>query len=231
MLDNAPARPGAQLEQAASEGARQDRASGLGESAGDSPSVPDPSAVFPPYYDNVVKPKLIAAETNDALATEAIAEALNWARNAELAGLENDPEYQRRRDEMMVKIEAILRNAAEKAYERCVNDHDLEQIVRLAASPASRPSWASISATSSSEVQEVHQLRGGVRFRDDEHGLLDWAGGREGLASYDLGAFRHVAIDDHDPVHRRRNRRHHLERTSPSRAPSTYQCSGDARPR
>ncbi len=95
VLDNAPARPGAQLEQASSEGARQDRAYGLGESAGDSPAVPNQSAVFPPYYDNVVKPKLVAAETNDALAREAIADALNWARNAELAGMQNDPEYQR----------------------------------------------------------------------------------------------------------------------------------------
>ena len=134
VADNAPTRPGSQLEQAASEGARQDRASGLGESAGPgSPAPPAPGAVFPPYYDNVVKPKLVAAETNDALARDAIAEALNWARNAELIGLENDPEYQKRRDEMNAKIEKILQNAVNKAFERCVNDHDLEQIVRLAS--------------------------------------------------------------------------------------------------
>ena len=106
VLDNPPARAGAQLEQAASEAARQDRASGLGESPGDSPAVPDPSAVFPPYYDDVVKPKLVAAETNDALARDAIAEALSWARNAELMGMENDPEYQKRRDEMYAQDRA-----------------------------------------------------------------------------------------------------------------------------
>ena len=75
----------------------------------------------------------MAAETNDALAADAIAEANRWARNAELMGLENDPEYQKRLAEMNAKIEKVLRNAADKAFERCVNDHDLEQIVRLAS--------------------------------------------------------------------------------------------------
>lgn len=114
VVAHPPARAGAQLEQAAAQ-------------------VPDPGTVFPPFYDSVVRPKLQAAETNDALARDAIAEGLNWARSAELMGLENDPEYLRRRDEMYDRIERVLRNAVEKAYERCVRDHDLEQIVRLAS--------------------------------------------------------------------------------------------------
>ena len=134
VADNPPSRPGGQLEQASSEGARQGRASGLGESAGPgAPAPPSPAAVFSSYYDGVVRPKLVAAETDDALARDAIAEATGWARNAELMGLQNDPEYQKRLAEMNAKIETVLRNAAAKAYERCVNDHDLEQIVRLAS--------------------------------------------------------------------------------------------------
>jgi hypothetical protein len=137
--------------------------------------VPDPSAVFPPYYDDVVRPKLTAAETNDALARDAIAEALAWARNAELMGLENDPEYQKRRDEMNAKIQAVLRNAANKAYERCVNDHDLEQIVRLA-------SLARIEQLHGYDLGDVWDkflrcTNFEVRFDSKITSTLDWSGG------------------------------------------------------
>ena len=193
VLDNPPARSGAQLEQIASEAARQERAAGLGESPGDSPAVPDASAVFTSYYDSVVKPRLTAAETNDALAADAIATALNWARNAELMGLESDPEYQRRRDEMHAKIEAVLRNAAEKAYERCVQDHDLEQIVRLAA-------IARIEALMGYDLGDVFEqkFRKCTNFEVDFDSrittTLGWTG-QDGRAGEHDGAWRVRALD------------------------------------
>ena len=124
-----PERPIAQLEQSIAEHARVAREDALSRAA----TPPSPGAVFPPFFDSVVRPRLTAAETNETLAREAIAEALNWARNAELAGMTNDPAYQTRRDEMYERITRVLQNAVNKAYTACVQQHQLEQAVRLAA--------------------------------------------------------------------------------------------------
>ena len=125
-----PRREMAQLEHAVAEAARERRLQAPSRAA--RAAVP-PASVFIAFFDNVVRPKLIAAQTNENLAGEAISQAVSWARNAELIGLGSDPEIDRRRSEMHTRIEIVLRNAVDKAYQRCVQDHDLEQAVRLAS--------------------------------------------------------------------------------------------------
>jgi hypothetical protein len=102
-----------------------------------------------------VQPKLQAAEGNDALAPDAIAEALNWARNDQ----------------------------------RCVQDHDVEQIVRLA-------SLARIAALIGFDLGDVQdkllrctnfEVEFDSRIATSNH----WVGDEEGR-SYDLEALWQV---------------------------------------
>jgi len=184
-LARVPARTTAQLEHVVSESARERRLQAIGPAAR---AALGPAAVFPAYFDGVVRPKLTAAETNDALAREAIAEALNWAKNAELAGLENDPEYDKRRTEMYDRITKVLRNAVEHAYTGCVDQHELEWAVRLA-------SLARIAAVNGFDLGDVQdKLERCLRFEVDFESRMTATDGWTAPdgRTYDLDAVWHV---------------------------------------
>jgi hypothetical protein len=129
--DHPPARTRGQYEQVMSELVRSEReAQLLGE-----PGNPDFGAQLAQlilgYFDDIVRPELIAAQTDEDFARQAVADALSWARQAELLGLGDDPGYQNRWQETLDRIQTILNNATNKAYTKCVQDHDLNQIVTL----------------------------------------------------------------------------------------------------
>jgi hypothetical protein len=124
VASHAPVRNLAQLEQALAEYARSLRANDLGQPVG---AVPDPATLRTDYYNEVVKPELQAAENEDAKVEPAIADALGWARQFATLGAEDTA----LENEMWQEIQVVLRNAVDRAYTLCAQQHDLHQIIRL----------------------------------------------------------------------------------------------------
>ena len=93
---------------------------------------PDPNvgrevlAVMELYFADVIRPNLQAAEADPELAASAIAEALAWSRQVQLLGDADNPLHQ----EVMQRVERILRNAMNHYWTKCVN-HDLEAAAKL----------------------------------------------------------------------------------------------------
>ena len=118
-------RPLAQLEQALAEATRAQRAGEEG---------PPLSSLQPPllaFYDEVVRPKLQAAESSERLAPDAIATALGWARQLELVGLATGPGYEGRYADMVARLERVILHAIDETYERCVDESSLAAAARL----------------------------------------------------------------------------------------------------
>ncbi len=123
------ARTQAQLEQEMAGLTAKERQSEL---AGNPPSAAFGSQfqdLMNTYYDQVVLPKLTAAETDDTQARDAISGALSWARQMALLGLDDKG----RTADMWQAIEVVLTNAVNKSYNRCVQNHALAEIVKLIA--------------------------------------------------------------------------------------------------
>jgi hypothetical protein len=83
------------------------------------------------FYDEVVKPKLQAAETSEALAADAISHALSWDRQLQLIGLAEGAEYEARNTDLYTRLAKILQNAIDETYNRCVVEHSLPAGARL----------------------------------------------------------------------------------------------------
>ena len=113
VLAHTPARQDARLEQAIAQ----------------LQSHPDQLAkLFDDHYDTVVKPALEAASKSDGSdAEQSIVTALTWARQLEVLGTGDNP----REGEMWQLIEIVIRNAVDKGFHACHDDHDLTQIIRL----------------------------------------------------------------------------------------------------
>ncbi len=127
-----PTRTADQYRQATSELLREEREAQLNGEPGD-PKLEEKLADFlAGYYRDVVRPKMLAAETNDALAPSAIQEGLGWARQVELLGLDQDPFFAAKIDEVWASVEKILQNAFDKSYVRCV-EGDVGQAMRMLA--------------------------------------------------------------------------------------------------
>ncbi len=80
------------------------------------------------YWNQVVKPKLEAALTDDSLASAAMSEALAFARTMELVGITSFSA------EAMDYLLRMLVNMYNHAYNRCVNNHDPGEVRNLLAS-------------------------------------------------------------------------------------------------
>jgi hypothetical protein len=78
------------------------------------------------YHDQVVRPRMQAAETNADLAAEAIAEGLAWSRQMQVLGDADNP----RHAEILARVEAILHNVMNEGWTDCT-DHDLTAINKL----------------------------------------------------------------------------------------------------
>ncbi len=84
-----------------------------------------------PYYRQVVKPVLQQAETDDALAEKALQVGVQWVRQIQMLGLEDDPEFEAQIEEIFVFFQAIFENAINKSFGRCVNAHDVSEVSRM----------------------------------------------------------------------------------------------------
>lgn len=82
------------------------------------------------YYDNVVRPAMLAAINDDAAVGAGIREGLGWLRKIELFGDASDPDYDSRVNEVYETLELILVNALDRAKSAC-QQHDLRAIQRI----------------------------------------------------------------------------------------------------
>jgi hypothetical protein len=130
VLAHPPARNRAQYEQLMSELLRDAR---IAHEADENAGLPADAlaAIFLGYYNDIVLPLVEQAYTDDTQASRAIAELLSWARNVDLLGLEEHPALSAKRDAVMPNVVKILDNAVQKGYTHCVDDHDLDYVVRL----------------------------------------------------------------------------------------------------
>ena len=122
--DRPGARPLAQLEQALAETTRQDR-SGL------DPDLSTLEAPLLAYYDHAVRPQLLAAETSEALAPNAISGAMTWARQLALLSMNKGEKYDAKYNDMLQRLIRVLNNAVKETYAKCVKDHDLAAGARM----------------------------------------------------------------------------------------------------
>ncbi|MGH2714220.1 MAG: hypothetical protein ACRDM7_10120, partial [Thermoleophilaceae bacterium] len=177
-------RPLAQLEQAVAEATRAQRAGEEG---------PPLSSLYPPllaYYDEVVRPKLQAAESSDRLAPDAIANALGWARQALLIGMDGDPEFERRHSEMRDRLERVILHAIHETYERCINESSLAAAARLLG-------WSRQAALLSIANDGFEKWTRCARFEVEFDSTVTTEGSRSGDVSSEEheGSFR-VVVDD-----------------------------------
>lgn len=132
-LTKMPTRTADQYRQAISELLRSEREAQLKGEPGDPDLDKKLANYLAGYYRDVVRPKMLAAETDDSLAASAIQEGLGWSRQVELLGLSEDPFFAQKEAEVMDSIIKILQNAFNKAFQRCVNENDPSQVPRLLA--------------------------------------------------------------------------------------------------
>lgn len=121
-----PFRSQSQVESAISEILRQERANINAGQALDPAVAVRVLGVMNQYYADVVRPALQAAEVDPELAASAIAEALAWSRQVQLLGDADNPLHQ----EVMQRVERILRNAMNHYWTKCVN-HELKAAAKL----------------------------------------------------------------------------------------------------
>jgi hypothetical protein len=81
------------------------------------------------WFDQVVEPKVAAAQADYTLTDDAVYNALVWLRRLALLGAEDS--HQAQIDRLTTQLEA-LRNAYEKALgDRCINQHDVSAVLPL----------------------------------------------------------------------------------------------------
>src|SRR4051794_8891497 len=79
-------------------------------------------------YDQVIRPEMTAAETNDAILPQASADAFGWMRTLVLLGV--DDEFSGEFAQIMASLEKAVEHAYQKAKERCIAG-DFTQVSKL----------------------------------------------------------------------------------------------------
>lgn len=82
-------------------------------------------ALLKDYYDTTLKPALQAATTDDSSVDTAVSQYLSWARDVELLGL--DDALSSRRQEGDRLMTSALKNAFDKASQRCLSNQDVDE--------------------------------------------------------------------------------------------------------
>ena len=80
------------------------------------------------WYNDAVQPQLSAAETDDTVLDDALVEYFQWARQLMLLGID-ESKFSKENQAALNSIVIGLKNAIDKAYDRCVNNHDPSQVV------------------------------------------------------------------------------------------------------
>jgi hypothetical protein len=83
------------------------------------------------YYRDIVKPLTDKALTDDTYAESAGTELIAWARTVQLLDLDGDPRIKPQFDGWPDLLTAIIKNAVQQRYQRCVASDDLSEISRL----------------------------------------------------------------------------------------------------
>lgn len=127
IADRSPARTVAQFQNEVSTLLGAERRAQLTTGTGDPDLYTKITKLSNEYFDEVVEPKLKAAETDDRLALEAIARGLSYLRQVALFGLDDGG----RGDGLFAQFSRILRNAIEKSYLRCVDKNSVREALNL----------------------------------------------------------------------------------------------------
>ena len=131
-LSTVPVRPQAQVEQVIAELLRQERANQLeGRTDTTEQTMSQVVDVLAGYYRDIIDPLADRALSDDAAIEPAVSELLAWARQLQLLGAQDDPRVKALHDGVTDRIVAIFENAIHRAHDRCVNQHKLDDIVRL----------------------------------------------------------------------------------------------------
>lgn len=179
VADHPPARTQAQYEQLLAEAPPQDR---LGKWV----------ELSNAYFDDIVHPELVKAETDDSIAEQAIADAISWARQGALLGLEDDPGYKNRWNVFLDRLPRIIANAVDKAHARCVQNNKFEDAVRLGAFARFAALWGfqdlSLDAFQKARKCARFEVRFDSKITEQQH----WTQPGGQTEAYDLDALFHV---------------------------------------
>jgi hypothetical protein len=140
--------------------------SGVGATAGADDWLPKAETAITIEYARHVRPLMRRAETDDTLLDEATQRAFAWRKAVQVLGL--DDRFATFVAELGQSLERIVRNAFERASERCAN-HDLTQLVRLTVIDRKARSYG-IELTGGSAVERMDNC---ARFELDME--LEWA--------------------------------------------------------
>ena len=130
VLAHPPARHRSQYEQMMEELIRETR---VAQEADPEAGLPADAmaAILRGYWNDIINPVVDQAYSNDALAARATSEVLSWVRQVELLGLQGHRLTKVWYDAWPGVLQAIWENAIHKGYTQCVENHDLDYIVRL----------------------------------------------------------------------------------------------------
>ncbi|GAA1947352.1 hypothetical protein GCM10009798_03000 [Nocardioides panacihumi] len=134
------------------------------------------------YFDQVVRPDLQQATTDDALARKAVNEGLGWAHELSVLGDGDDPRVQ----EVMSALLSILVNASNQEYTRCVAQHSIPDLGLLLANGRA---LALLGAQADSDNAWQHYLACGrfkLDFSLDAHSDQYYPAGVTGDTGYDM---------------------------------------------
>lgn len=134
------------------------------------------------YFDQVVRPDLQHATTDDALARKAVNEGLGWAHELSDLGDGDDPRVQ----EVMSALLSILVNASNQEYTRCVAQHSIPDLGLLLANARA---LALLGAQADSDNAWQHYLACGrfkLDFTLDAHADQYYPAGVTGDTGYDM---------------------------------------------
>jgi hypothetical protein len=106
-----------------------ERAAALLGQPGDPDFLDKIAEIMGDYFHQSILPDLIRAQSDCDVAATAIPEALGFARQAALLGM--DSRFEEEIDAAMESIEDALVNCRDEAFERCVQDHDLTAIADI----------------------------------------------------------------------------------------------------
>ena len=103
--------------------------SGVGAASGADDWLPKAVSALTIQYGRYIRPAMRRAETDDSQIESAFNAAFGWQHEVEVAGLQE--RFKTWREEIRTSFAKAIRNALEKATDRCVDGHDLTQVGRL----------------------------------------------------------------------------------------------------
>jgi hypothetical protein len=140
-----------------------------------SPSNPETEDALRRFFNDQVGPDLKGAESNDQTLDAAIGEYLNWARQAALLGM--DDRFQAEFAAASRSMEKGLKNAIDKASQRCVQDIDWEQGLKMISRARTAQLLNGLNGFSGAgmDLQDIRpKLDQCWRFRLDYESIVKW---------------------------------------------------------